>query len=230
MASPATSTSKAGLRNLFAADLDAIGVGQGDSTFIDRALAFAELLTKWNAKIRLVGPSDLTTIVREQLVDAMGFALAVAALDEEAFWDIGAGGGLPGLALAIRFPERRFFMVEPIHKKTAFLQHAAQSLGLANAFTHTGRVAPDGSLEPAYNKAPSQLPRAAFSRATLAPDPWLATARNLVGVGGLVLIAVAETLPPSVANDPTSSAAGTWRWTVPASSAPRALYARRIGM
>lgn len=224
-----TNTSKAGLRDLFAADLDAIGVGQGDATFIDRALAFAELLTKWNAKIRLVGPSDLTTIVREQLVDAMGFALAVSALDDESFWDIGAGGGLPGLALALRFPERRFYMVEPIHKKTAFLQHAAQALNLPNAFTHTGRVAPDGSLEPAYNKAPTPPPRAALSRATLAPDPWLATARNLVGPGGLVLIAVTDALPTTVADDPTSHPAGTWRWTVPATQAPRALYARRIG-
>ena len=220
------------LRATLARDLEAIGVGQGGTSeagaFLDRALDFATLLAKWNAKIRLVGPSDLTTIVREQVVDAMGFALALATLDDESYWDIGAGGGLPGLLLALRFPERRFILVEPIHKKTAFLQHAAQVFGLSNVQVHTGRVAPDGSLEPALLRAPSPLPHAAFSRATLAPDPWLATARRLVGPGGLVLIAVADSIPDSISNDPASSAAGAWRWTVPATGAPRLLVARRI--
>jgi len=212
---------------MLAADLEAIGVGQGGD--LDRVLEFAALLTKWNAKIRLVGPSDLTTIVREQVVDALGFALALAQLEDDAFWDIGAGGGLPGLLLAQHFPDRRFVLIEPIHKKTAFLQHAAQVLGLANVVVHTGRIAPDGHLEPPL--APSvagPLPGAALSRATLAPEPWLATARRLVGPGGLVLIAVVDGLPDAVANDPTSSAAGAWRWTVPATGAPRALFARRI--
>lgn len=227
-AAPAT------LRASLVADLAAIGVGQGGPAgelidLINRALELASLLAKWNAKIRLVGPSDLTTIVREQIVDALGFSLALDALDDDAYWDIGAGGGLPGLLMALCYPERRFVLVEPIHKKTAFLQHAAQVLALANVQVHTGRVAADGSIEPAMTRAPSPPPRAAFSRATLAPEPWLATARQLVGPGGLVLIAVADKIPDSVSDDPTSTAAGAWRWTVPATGAPRLLVARRIG-
>lgn len=211
------------------ADLAAIGLGAGEGDFAPRALAFAALLAKWNARIRLVGPSDPMTIVREQVVDALGFALALRDLPEEpAFWDVGAGGGLPGLLLAMRFPERRFVLVEPIHKKTAFLSHAAHALGLKNVTVHTGRVEPDGVVTPALG-LPFEVPRAALSRATLAPEPWLATASRLVGPGGLVLIAVADALPPSVADDPGSTPAGRWSWVVPATGAPRTIVARRVG-
>lgn len=208
-----------------ATDLDAIGVTtQGPE--LDRIIAFATLLTKWNAKIRLVGPSDLHTIVREQIVDSMGFAPAIEALDSDAYWDVGAGGGLPGVLMALRYPDRRFIMVEPIHKKTAFLQHAAQSLGIPNMQVHTGRVNAKGVIEPAMRI--HDRPTAAFSRATLGPEEWLPTATRLVGPGGLVLIAAVDQLPPLVHNDPDTIEVGRWHWMVPATSAPRVLVARKV--
>lgn len=217
------------LRAAFEADLEAIGLGAGQGGFVSAALTYAALLAKWNARIRLVGPSDPTTLVREQIVDALGFALAVRDLPDEAgFWDVGAGGGLPGILLGLRFPERRFVLVEPIHKKTAFLSHAAHALGLKNVVVHTGRVEPDGAVVPAL-ALPFERPRVALSRATLAPEPWLATASRLVGPGGLVLIAVADALPEAVTADPHSAPAGRWRWVVPATRAPRLIVARRVG-
>ena len=216
------------LRAAFEADLEAIGFGAGQGAFTSAALTYAALLAKWNARIRLVGPSDLATIVREQVVDALGFALAVHALDdEEGFWDVGAGGGLPGILLALRFPERHFALVEPIHKKTAFLSHAAHELGLENVVVHTGRVEADGAVVPALT-LPFERPRAALSRATLAPGPWLATARQLVAPGGLVLRAVADAVPEAVMADPHSAPAGRWSWVVPATGAPRSILARRV--
>ena len=113
---------EAAIGDAFERDLAAIGVAP-EPRFVERALAFARLLEKWNAKIRLVGPAALTAIVREQIVDACGFVRMLEALPEsDAWWDVGAGGGLPGILLALRFPERRVVMVEPIHKKTSFLQ------------------------------------------------------------------------------------------------------------
>lgn len=212
------------VRAALAADLDAIGVAVGSE--LDRIIAFATLLTKWNAKIRLVGPSDQYTIVREQIVDAMGFAPAIEALDSDAYWDIGAGGGLPGVLMALRYPDRRFILVEPIHKKTAFLQHAAQSLGIPNMQVHTGRVNPNGTIDPVLRL--HDRPTAAFSRATLGPEEWLPTATRLVGPGGIVLIAVADQLPAPVNSDPDTIEIGRWQWTVPATAAPRLLVARKV--
>lgn len=223
-----------------AADLAAIGltnaggVGEGGPPLspptLSRLLDYAELLQRWNARIRLVGPLDLDTIVREQLVDACGFALAVNALDAPHIIDVGAGGGLPGVPLALLFPDRELLLVEPIHKKTAFLAHAAQQLGLTNLRVHTGRAEPDGKLVPPLRHPAHTPPTLALSRATLAPAPWLAIARHLVGRGGLVLLALAaeDSLPPEVADDPASTERARFTYRVPATGAPRTLIARQV--
>lgn len=232
MSPPAPPQDDAALAHTLAADLAAIGVDPGDRAgqggTLDRLLAYARLLAHWNTRIRLTGPSDLLTLVREQLVDALGFALALDALDAPAFWDVGAGGGLPGIALAIRDPSRRFVLIEPIHKKTAFLRHAVHALDLSNVLVHTGRVEPDGALAPALAHPPSPAPTAALSRATLSPEAWLATARHLVGPGGIVLIATSGELSPEVNGDSSSVEIGAWRYLVPATGAPRLIVARRI--
>jgi 16S rRNA (guanine527-N7)-methyltransferase len=208
-------------------DLEALGLSP-DPTLGSRLLDFAELLFRWNQKIRLVGPNDLATIVREQLVDACGFIPAVAELDAPHLVDVGSGGGLPGLVLAIALPDRHLTLIEPIHKKTAFLSHATHALGITNTHIHTGRVDELGRIAPPLRR-PHQA-TLALSRATLAPTPWLETGRHLVGHGGLVLIALAgeETLPLEVESDPHTAEHARWRYTVPATRAPRTLIARRV--
>lgn len=215
------------LLTAFRADLSALGL-PADPTLSERLLDFAELLCRWNQKIRLVGPNDLATIVREQLVDACGFIPAVSDLDAPNLIDVGSGGGLPGLVLALAFPDRHLTLIEPIHKKTAFLSHAAQTLGLKNTHIHTGRVDELGRIAPPLRRPHEAT--LALSRATLAPTPWLETGRHLVGHGGLVLIALAgeETQPPEVESDPHTAEHARWRYTVPATRAPRTLIARRI--
>lgn len=208
-------------------DLEALGLPD-DPPLHARLLDFAELLCRWNQKIRLVGPNDLATIVREQLVDACGFILAIRELDTPRLIDVGSGGGLPGLVLALAFPDRHLTLVEPIHKKTAFLTHAAHALGLTNVHVHTGRVDELGRIAPPLRRPHEAT--LALSRATLAPTPWLETGRHLVGHGGLVLIALAgeETLPPELVSDPHTAEHARWRYTVAATRAPRTLIARRV--
>jgi 16S rRNA (guanine527-N7)-methyltransferase len=208
-------------------DLHTLGLAPS-TALAERLLAYAELLHRWNQKIRLVGPNDLETIVREQLVDACGFIPAVAALDAPTLVDVGSGGGLPGLVLALANPDRELTMIEPIHKKTAFLTHAAHALSLSNVRVHTGRVDELGRVTPPTRRTAAFS--LALSRATLAPSPWLLTGRHLVGQGGLVLIALAgeETLPADVDEDPHTSEVGRWRYTVAATGAPRTLIARSV--
>lgn len=215
------------LLTAFRADLSALGL-PADATLSERLLDFAELLCRWNQKIRLVGPNDLATIVREQLVDACGFIPAVSDLDAPNLIDVGSGGGLPGLVLAIALPDRHLTLIEPIHKKTAFLSHAAQTLGLTNTHIHTGRVDELGRIAPPLRRPHEAT--LALSRATLAPAPWLETGQHLVGHDGLVLIALAgeETQPPEVESDPHTTEFRRWRYTVPATGAPRTLIARRV--
>ena len=77
--------------------------------------------------IGLVGPGDVGKAVRH----AEGFA---AALGENGFagraLDLGSGGGLPGLALALRWPESHWVLLDSRHKATEFLARAIESLQL----------------------------------------------------------------------------------------------------
>ena len=54
--------------------------------------------------------------------------------------DIGAGAGFPGLPLKLAFPELELHLVESVGKKTAFLEHIVDALGLEGVTVHTGRA------------------------------------------------------------------------------------------
>lgn len=211
------SADRAALAAALVADAHVVGVELAGAE-IDKLIDYVALLARWNPKVRLVGPDDRMTILREQVVDALGFAPAVRASAPETWLDVGAGGGLPGIILAILLPDRHVVMLEPIAKKAAFLTQAAIALGLSNVTVHTGRAEARGVAPP----LPARAPRAtgALSRATLAPPAWIALASALVGVGGTILIAAADAreVPDGVMHDPSTR---RWDYVVPATGAPR---------
>ena len=92
--------------------------------------------------------------------------------------DVGSGGGVPGIPLAIARPGWRVVMVDPNHKKAAFLTQAAIELGLRNAVAHATRV------EALGNEAPFDV---VISRAFADLATFAATsARHLAADGMLV--------------------------------------------
>lgn len=206
-----------------ALEADAIAVGVTlTATEIDAILIYAELLARWNKAIRLVGPDDLETIVREQVVDAVGFIPALRATSAPSWIDVGAGGGLPGLIAAAMLPERQWILIEPTAKKTAFLHAAATALKLPNVTIHQGRIAPKGQVQPLLPTSVGH-PRAALSRATFGPQEWVALAAPFVGRGGEILIATAtdDEMPTDILDDPATR---RWSYRIPATRAPRLLY------
>lgn len=213
-----------------AADAHAIGVAV-EPAAAERLAQYTELIARWNAKIRLVGPDDAETIAREQVVDALAFALV--AHHAPAWWDVGSGAGLPGIVLALLDRERHFVLVEPIAKKVAFLEHAAAALALSNVAIVHGRVG-EGSGASGAPRLPSRPawaaseggPRAALTRATFAPTAWLPVAERLVGPEGLVVLAVAheaELEPIAAQLAPIARHA----YRIPATGAPRVLIVHR---
>ena len=54
--------------------------------------------------------------------------------------DVGSGAGLPGIALAIRRPDLQVTLVEPLLRRTAFLDLAVSTMGLTNVTVHRGRA------------------------------------------------------------------------------------------
>lgn len=92
---------------------------------------FAELLHKWNAVQNLVSRETVGDLWSRHIADSLQL-LPLIRPHDRVLLDIGSGGGFPALPLAIasRGLERRFTLLEPAAKKTAFLRTAARELDL----------------------------------------------------------------------------------------------------
>ncbi|MBW4935021.1 16S rRNA (guanine(527)-N(7))-methyltransferase RsmG [Marinobacter sp. F4206] len=100
-------------------------------------LAFLALLNKWNRAYNLTAVRDEREMVSRQLLDSLSILPWVTT---EHLLDVGAGGGLPGIPLAIALPERRFTLLDSNGKKTRFLNQCVLELGLGNVEVIHGRA------------------------------------------------------------------------------------------
>jgi 16S rRNA (guanine527-N7)-methyltransferase len=105
-----------------------------------RALSrFRDLLLAWNERFNLTAVREAAAVERRLLLDALRMlpaldaAVAGAGVAVPRVVDIGSGGGLPAVPIAICRPGVRVTMVEATGKKVAFLREAVRDLGLANA-------------------------------------------------------------------------------------------------
>ncbi|KQW85857.1 hypothetical protein ASC89_01940 [Devosia sp. Root413D1] len=102
--------------------------------------SFAALLKKWNAVQNLVSRETENALWTRHVVDSLQ-VLPLLRPGDQLFLDVGSGGGLPALPLAIALKggPASFTLVEPIGKKVAFLRQVIRELGLAAA-VHAGRT------------------------------------------------------------------------------------------
>jgi 16S rRNA (guanine527-N7)-methyltransferase len=111
--------------------LKLLGLRLSDAQTV-RLLTFLELLLAANQATNLTAISAYAEALYKHLYDA----LSIQSLPEFAravlICDIGSGAGIPGLPLAICFPEKQFFSIEATHKKVLFQETASHQLGLAN--------------------------------------------------------------------------------------------------
>ncbi|MBK7234990.1 MAG: 16S rRNA (guanine(527)-N(7))-methyltransferase RsmG [Sterolibacteriaceae bacterium] len=102
-----------------------------------RLLAFAALLAKWNRVYNLTALREESQMVTHHLLDSLS---VLPFLDARSIADIGTGGGLPGIPLAIARPGLQVALVETSHKKASFLQQARTELDLGNTTIVNERV------------------------------------------------------------------------------------------
>lgn len=100
-------------------------------------LAYVELLFKWNKVYNLTAIRDKSEMVSHHLLDSLA---VVPHLWLGRWLDVGSGGGMPGLVLAIVKPDWQFTLLDSNTKKTGFVQQAVIELGLKNVSVHSGRV------------------------------------------------------------------------------------------
>ena len=119
-----------------AAGVSALGLALS-SVDQHRLLTYLTLLDKWNRVYNLTAVRETERMVSHHLLDSLAIAKYVEAGQ---VLDVGSGGGLPGIPLAIARPDLQVTLIDSIAKKTAFLLQAKAELGLENVAVVTGRV------------------------------------------------------------------------------------------
>ncbi len=142
----------------------------------EKLLAYVALLYKWNKTYSLTALREQDKAVSHHLLDSLSILPFVPAGN---LLDVGSGGGMPGIPLAIVRPEQRVTLLDSNSKKSAFLQQAAIELGLQNISVHGGRVEqyhPPVGFSAITSRAFAELADfVGLSRHLLAPEGvWLA--------------------------------------------------------
>lgn len=119
-----------------AAGLTALGIALPETAQL-KLLAFRDLLLKWNRTYNLTALRDPHQAISHHLLDALAILPHVGA---GPLLDVGSGGGLPGIPLAIARPDLSVTLVDTVQKKAAFLQQAAIELELKSVAVHHARV------------------------------------------------------------------------------------------
>jgi 16S rRNA (guanine527-N7)-methyltransferase len=95
----------------------------------DKALAFLDLLEKWNQAYNLTAIKTRQAMITHHLLDS--FALA-PYLKGHRILDVGSGAGFPGIPLALYFPNKVFTLLDSNGKKTRFLAQVKSALSITN--------------------------------------------------------------------------------------------------
>jgi 16S rRNA (guanine527-N7)-methyltransferase len=119
----------------------------------DLLCSFARLLATYD-RANVIGTKNFDRVLLEHVLDSLSCLLSSPVAEAARAADVGSGGGLPGIPLAIALPHASLTLLESTRKKSAFLGHAAERLDLTNVEVANNRVesaAHDPSLRATYD-------------------------------------------------------------------------------
>ncbi|WP_186052458.1 16S rRNA (guanine(527)-N(7))-methyltransferase RsmG [Burkholderia gladioli] len=177
---PVAGSSREALHDLLSQGIDSLGI-ELEQAQVDKLLDYVALLGKWNAVYNLTAIRDPRQMLIQHILDSLSIVPHLRELDVKTALDVGSGGGLPGIVLAIVFPHWQVTLNDIVHKKSAFQTQAKAELKLANLSVVTGRVE---SLRPGH-EVPGQFD-VIVSRAFADLSDFVVLARHLVARGGAI--------------------------------------------
>jgi len=106
----------------------------------EKLRSFADLLREWNQKVNLVSRKDMERLETKHLAHSLVATKILNLMPKARLLDVGTGGGLPGIPLAICYPQANFTLLDSIGKKIAVVEDMVNRLELRNAKVVRGRV------------------------------------------------------------------------------------------
>jgi 16S rRNA (guanine527-N7)-methyltransferase len=150
--------------------------------YADAAQRYVELLLRANARLNLTRVVEPEAVARLHLLDALVALPVLDALGPETAVDLGSGGGVPGIPLAMARPEVRWTLVDSVAKKVQALRGFVEALGLRNVEVVAERAETLGR-SPAYRERHGLV----AARACAALPVLVELALPLLAVGGSLL-------------------------------------------
>lgn len=109
-------------------------------TQIGQLEALDGLYKDWNEKINVISRKDIDSLYEKHVLHSLSIAAVYHFRAGSRVVDLGAGGGFPGIPLAIFFPEVEFLMVDSIGKKLKVIDAVAEAIELTNVRTRHSRI------------------------------------------------------------------------------------------
>ena len=106
----------------------------------DQLKEYTSLLREWNEKINLVSRKDMDRLETKHLAHCLTITNFLRLMPKAQVLDVGTGGGLPGIPLAICYPQARFTLMDSIGKKVMVVEDMVKRLNLKNVEILRGRV------------------------------------------------------------------------------------------
>lgn len=146
---------------------------------LDRLLAYLSLLQRWNTTYNLTAVREPAEMLTQHLADCLAVVgplrRQLGARSERHLLDVGSGGGLPGVVLAVMEPGWSVTCVDAVGKKVAFIRQVAAELSLRNLAAEHVRI------EALKAQSFDLITSRAFSSLT----DFVMPTRRLLGPGGV---------------------------------------------